>query len=231
MDRLGLLAQAQQPGNQPDGSAVDGNTGLPHHRPIRVAGRCFSLVSWFLPALVSPCLLVSPLSPDCFRPWFPLVSWFPPCLLVSPLSPGFPPCLLFSPLSPGFPLVSWFPPCLLVSSGPGFPFILIILVEYRQHELLYREVEESMGPNERDCPMRIMNQLGGHPPDGEYSARWRGSGQLTPKKPSPQLPEPGNHKSPQGTADCERDPKCPRILHQYKKGARFGVGGTARPRE
>ena len=55
-------------------------------------------------------------------------------------------------------LVSWFPPCLLVSPlSPGFPFILIILVEYRQRELLYREVDESMGPNELDCPMRIMN--------------------------------------------------------------------------
>ena len=52
-------------------------------------------------------------------------------------------------------------------------FILVILVEYRQHQLLYKEVEESMGPNELDCPMRIMNQLGGHPPTGEYSARWR----------------------------------------------------------
>ena len=45
-------------------------------------------------------------------------------------------------------------------------FIIVILVEYRQHELLYKEVEESMGPNELDCPMRIMNQLEEHPPSG-----------------------------------------------------------------
>ena len=42
-----------------------------------------------------------------------------------------------------------------------------------QHQLLYKDVEESMGPNEVDCPMRIMNQLEGHPPIGEYSASWR----------------------------------------------------------
>ena len=39
-----------------------------------------------------------------------------------------------------------------------------------QHQLLYKDVEESMGPNEVDCPMPIMNQLEGHPPLGEYSA-------------------------------------------------------------
>ena len=52
-------------------------------------------------------------------------------------------------------------------------FIVVILVEYRQHELLYKEGEESSGPNELNCPMRIMNQLEEHPPTGEYSARWR----------------------------------------------------------
>ena len=62
---------------------------------------------------------------------------------------------------------------LLVEADKAIRFIVVILVEYRQHELLYKEVEESMGPNELDCPMRIMNQLDGHPPTGEYSARWR----------------------------------------------------------
>ena len=52
-------------------------------------------------------------------------------------------------------------------------FIVVILIKYHQHELLYKEVEESMGPNELDCPMRIMNQLEGHPPTEGYSARWR----------------------------------------------------------
>ena len=60
-----------------------------------------------------------------------------------------------------------------VETDKAIRFIALILVEYRQHELLYKEVEESMGPNELDCPMQIMNQLEGHPPTGEYSARWR----------------------------------------------------------
>ena len=60
-----------------------------------------------------------------------------------------------------------------VETDKATRFIIVILVEYRRHELLYKEVEESMGPNELDCPMRIMNQLEGHPPIGEHSARWR----------------------------------------------------------
>ena len=60
-----------------------------------------------------------------------------------------------------------------VETDKAIRFIVVILVEYHQHQLLYKEVEESMGPNELDCPMRIMNQLEGHPPTGEYSARWR----------------------------------------------------------
>ena len=60
-----------------------------------------------------------------------------------------------------------------VETDKAIRFIVVILVKYHQHELLYKEVEESMGPNELDSPMRIMNQLEGHPPTGGYSARWR----------------------------------------------------------
>ena len=60
-----------------------------------------------------------------------------------------------------------------VETDKSIRFIVVILVEYHQHQLLYKEVEESMGPNELDCPMRIMNQLEEHPPTEEYSARWR----------------------------------------------------------
>ncbi len=62
---------------------------------------------------------------------------------------------------------------LLMEADKTIRFVVVILVEYRRHELLYKEVEESMGPNELDCPMRIMKQLEGHPPLGEFSARWR----------------------------------------------------------
>ena len=67
-----------------------------------------------------------------------------------------------------------------VETDKSIRFIVVILVEYRQHQLLYKEVEESMGPNELDCPIRIMNQLEGHPPTGEYSARWQGRGPAAP---------------------------------------------------
>ena len=58
-----------------------------------------------------------------------------------------------------------------VKTDQAVRFIVVILVEYRQHELLNKDVEESMGPNKLDCPIRIMNQLEGqHHPIGEYSA-------------------------------------------------------------
>ena len=38
-------------------------------------------------------------------------------------------------------------------NGPSDHIILVILVEYRRHELLYNDVKESMGPNKLDCPM------------------------------------------------------------------------------
>ena len=60
-----------------------------------------------------------------------------------------------------------------VETDKAIRFIVVILIKYHQHELLYKEVEESMGPNELDCPMRIMNQLERHPPTEGYSARWR----------------------------------------------------------
>ena len=60
-----------------------------------------------------------------------------------------------------------------VERDKSIRFIMVILVEYHQHQLLYKEVEESSGPNELDCPMRIMNQLEGHLPTEGYSTNWR----------------------------------------------------------
>ena len=52
-------------------------------------------------------------------------------------------------------------------------FVLMLLIDYSRGELLFKEVEESMGPQEWDCPMRIMQQIEGHPTLGEHSAQWR----------------------------------------------------------
>ena len=52
-------------------------------------------------------------------------------------------------------------------------FVVLMLIEYRGGELFLKKVEESMGPLELDCPMRIMKALEGHRPLNEFSANWR----------------------------------------------------------
>ena len=61
-----------------------------------------------------------------------------------------------------------------------------------------------MGPNELDCPMWIMNQLGEYPPAGEYSARWRERVlQHHQEETDLRLPRPGqwNPQTPPGGDD------------------------------
>ena len=46
---------------------------------------------------------------------------------------------------------------LLMESTPAdgtnpLKFVLMVMVDYRRHQLLYKDIEESMGPTERDCP-------------------------------------------------------------------------------
>ena len=52
--------------------------------------------------------------------------------------------------------------------GEGNPakqrFVIVLLTEYRRGEFLYKEVEESMGPLELDCPTRIMRAARGDNP-------------------------------------------------------------------
>ena len=52
-------------------------------------------------------------------------------------------------------------------------FVLVALVQHRNQELRLKAIEETSGPNELDCPMRIMRQLEGYPPRNESSANWR----------------------------------------------------------
>lgn len=52
-------------------------------------------------------------------------------------------------------------------------FVIMMLVEHRRRELLYKDIDESMGPLQYDCPIRIMKQLEGHAPTGRFSDQWR----------------------------------------------------------
>ena len=48
-----------------------------------------------------------------------------------------------------------------VETDKSIRFIVVILVEYHQHQLLYKDVEESMGPNELDLPNADNESTGG----------------------------------------------------------------------
>ena len=69
---------------------------------------------------------------------------------------------------------------LMQHGGPGIDdaipprkFIIVMLADHHRGELFLKEVEESMGPSEVDCPLRIMKQLEDQPDLGELSERWR----------------------------------------------------------
>ena len=55
----------------------------------------------------------------------------------------------------------------------GRRFVIMMIVEHRRGELFYKAIDESMGPLQYDCPMRIMKRLEGHAPIGEFSGQWR----------------------------------------------------------
>lgn len=59
------------------------------------------------------------------------------------------------------------------NTDPHLPFVIVVLAEYRDHHIMIKEVEESMGPLELDCPLRIMKKLEGHRPLNDYSSEWR----------------------------------------------------------
>lgn len=57
--------------------------------------------------------------------------------------------------------------------GKVIRFIAVILLEFSKGELRYKLMDESVGPVEIDCPMRLLKGLEGHPPVNEYSRQWR----------------------------------------------------------
>ena len=59
------------------------------------------------------------------------------------------------------------------AEGNPTRFVMVIIVEQWGQELAHKIVEDSMGPLELDCPLRIMKQLEGSPPTGESSQNWR----------------------------------------------------------
>ena len=59
------------------------------------------------------------------------------------------------------------------AEGNPTKFVMVIIVEQWGQELAHKIVEDSMGPLEVDCPLRIMKKLEGSPPTGEFSRNWR----------------------------------------------------------
>jgi hypothetical protein len=58
----------------------------------------------------------------------------------------------------------------------GHVFAIVCLLQYRPHDYYYnfgyKDMDESMGPLEHDCPERILNLLS--PPSPGYATEWRG---------------------------------------------------------
>ena len=53
-------------------------------------------------------------------------------------------------------------------------FVVLVQVEqWPKEQLAYRIDDESVGPLEVDCPMRIMRQLEGYPPINQFAQSWR----------------------------------------------------------
>ena len=55
----------------------------------------------------------------------------------------------------------------------GERFIVMVTVEHSRGMLIYKDASESMGPNEEDCPMRLMKKVEGYPVSGMFTASWR----------------------------------------------------------
>lgn len=62
-----------------------------------------------------------------------------------------------------------------VKGRDGRPdFIAVILVSGERGEWGYKDMDESMGPNEASCPLRLLNLIPNPDPDpASYSTEWR----------------------------------------------------------
>jgi hypothetical protein len=60
-------------------------------------------------------------------------------------------------------------------TGEVTRFGLVMLVDHNGDygEIGYKDIDESMGPRECECPERILKLLEGYAPINEYSASWR----------------------------------------------------------
>ena len=57
--------------------------------------------------------------------------------------------------------------------GDNTRFIAVFRFAYRSGELLYSTDDESAGPNETDCPERLLRGVEGSAPRNAYAAQWR----------------------------------------------------------
>jgi hypothetical protein len=61
--------------------------------------------------------------------------------------------------------------------GPGAAcFAIVMLLRYSRDELMFKDMDEFMGPNESDCPKRILDLLTPIDPDDDrngYARAWR----------------------------------------------------------
>ena len=57
--------------------------------------------------------------------------------------------------------------------NPTRMFVTVLLKEMRQGYLMFKGMDDSVGPFYYDCPIRLMNGVEQYPPRNELSANWR----------------------------------------------------------
>lgn len=58
-----------------------------------------------------------------------------------------------------------------LEKNDGSRFILVCKVSFGKYEWGYKDMEESMGPYEYDCPLKILKDV--PEPPNEYAKEWR----------------------------------------------------------
>ena len=56
---------------------------------------------------------------------------------------------------------------------PARRLIIVALARQSKNELRYKIMDETEGPNQIDCPLRILDAADLYPPGGGYAAQWR----------------------------------------------------------
>jgi hypothetical protein len=70
----------------------------------------------------------------------------------------------------------------------GYRSVLVAMLKYAPrsyYDISYKDMDETMGPNIDNCPLRILDALADHPPGNEYAAAWRARCRAKHTKPRP----------------------------------------------